>query len=62
MLLEELRFPFKQLNETNNSLNRAPPDPAGAEDRAACHNRMFATGEWGVICPSTNTADKLDDN
>lgn len=58
MLLEKLRSPFKQLNEKDNSLNRAPPDPAGAEDRAVCHNKIFAIGEWGVICPSPTTADK----
>lgn len=58
MLLEELRSPFKQLNETNNTLNRAPPDPAGAEDRTVCHNKIFAIAECGGICPSPITDDK----
>lgn len=50
ILLEKLVSPFKQLNKMAGSLKWAP-NPAAAEHRAVCNNKLLGTGELGVICP-----------
>lgn len=34
------------------------PNPAAAEHKAGCNNKLLGTGELGVICTPLNTADK----